>query len=314
MRTDFAKMAEGRWRQLLPALGIDSRFLTGKHCPCPICGGKDRFRWDNQHERGGYVCGACGAGDGFNLVMKTSGKSFKEVAEQVSNLLGHRVTFTPQGEDEADARNRAAMRRVWGEAMPIDENDPAAKYVTRRLGGPWFSPSLRYHPAMWHDGRRHPAMLAKIITHDDRAANIHVTYLTEQGHRANIDPAKKVMQGKLPDGCAIRLSDAAPVMGVAEGIETAMSASLMFDVPVWACVNGGLLAKWIPPEVAERVIVFGDNDENYTGQAKAYHLANRLEVQFKRKVTVMIPPRAGTDWNDQIDEEGAAPQRLTVVK
>jgi phage/plasmid primase-like uncharacterized protein len=36
--------AHGRWREILPALGIDGRFLTGKNCPCPMCGGRDRFR------------------------------------------------------------------------------------------------------------------------------------------------------------------------------------------------------------------------------------------------------------------------------
>lgn len=87
-------------------------------------------------------------------------------------------------------------------------------------------------------------------------------------------------------------------MGVAEGIESAISAAILYDMPVWACINGGLLSKWIPPEVAEEVHIFGDNDANYTGQAKAYHLANRLEVQHKRKVTLVFPPIVGHDMND----------------
>ena len=113
-----------------------------------------------------------------------------------------------------------------------------------------------------------------------------------------ITPAKKVMPGKLPPGCAIRLGPIKSVMGVAEGIETAISAAIMYDMPVWACVNGTLLSQWIPPDGVEQVTVFGDNDGNYTGQAKAYILANRLEVQYKRRVTVMLPPVPGQDWND----------------
>jgi len=70
-------------------------------------------------------------------------------------------------------------------------------------------------------------------------------------------------------------------------------------MPVWACVNGILLSQWIPPQGVERVVVFGDNDANYTGQSKAYQLANRLEVQFKLSTTVAIPEMIGTDWNDQ---------------
>jgi len=102
----------------------------------------------------------------------------------------------------------------------------------------------------------------------------------------------------LPEGCAIRLAPAAGIMGVAEGIETAISASLLFDMPVWACINASLLAKWIPPDIAKVVYVFGDNDLTYTGQAAAYRLANRLAVQFKLGVEIRIPDLPGTDWND----------------
>jgi putative DNA primase/helicase len=77
-------------------------------------------------------------------------------------------------------------------------------------------------------------------------------------------------------------------------------------------VNGNLLAKWQPPEIAKEIVIFGDNDENFTGQAKAYHLANRLEVQFKRKAFVMIPPHAGQDWNDHL--RAASGHGLRVIK
>jgi putative DNA primase/helicase len=89
-------------------------------------------------------------------------------------------------------------------------------------------------------------------------------------------------------------------------------------MPVWACVNGNLLAKWMPPEIAQEVTIFGDNDKSFTGQAKAYQLANRLELQYKRKVSVILPPNPDTDWADVWDEKRrlittAAPQ-LRVVK
>jgi putative DNA primase/helicase len=141
-------------------------------------------------------------------------------------------------------------------------------------------------------------MLAKITGADDKPVNLHVTYLTKDGQKADVIPNRKVLPGSLPEGCAIRLAPAAGIMGVAEGIETAISASILFDMPVWACVNASLLAKWIPPEIAKFVYVFGDNDLTYTGQAAAYKLANRLAVQFRRGVAVAIPDLPETDWND----------------
>jgi putative DNA primase/helicase len=37
------------------------------------------------------------------------------------------------------------------------------------------------------------------------------------------------------------------VLGIAEGIETALSASILFNVPVWAALTEGLLQEWVPP-------------------------------------------------------------------
>ena len=30
--------ARGQWRAILPALGLDENFLTGRNGPCPVCG------------------------------------------------------------------------------------------------------------------------------------------------------------------------------------------------------------------------------------------------------------------------------------
>jgi putative DNA primase/helicase len=286
------EMARGNWKGLLPALGVDSKFLQNKHGPCPICGGADRFRWDDKNSGGGFICNQCGAGDGFDLVSRVTGKTFKEIADQIATILGQSNDYKAPVRDPQEERNRLLMLRLWNESEPIlDGHNCVQRYLMNRCNTLWYSPFVRVH-------RERRLMVAKIVSHGDRAVNLHVTALTDDGRKADVTPAKRVMAGKLPDGCAIRLSPAAPVMGVAEGIETAISASLMFDMPVWACVNGTMLSKWVPPEVAEQITVFGDNDANYAGHAKAYHLANRLEVQFKRSVNVMIPPMIGTDWND----------------
>jgi putative DNA primase/helicase len=52
--------ARGRWRHILPALGIADNFLTGRNCPCPMCGGRDRFRFiDRLDADGMWVCNQC---------------------------------------------------------------------------------------------------------------------------------------------------------------------------------------------------------------------------------------------------------------
>nr|WP_254281973.1 primase-helicase zinc-binding domain-containing protein [Escherichia coli] len=65
--------ALGHWPRILPALGI--QVLKNRHQPCPVCGGSDRFRFDDREGRGTRYCNQCGAGDGLKLVEKVFGVS-----------------------------------------------------------------------------------------------------------------------------------------------------------------------------------------------------------------------------------------------
>jgi putative DNA primase/helicase len=66
--------AHDRWPEILSRFGIDRRFLRNRHGPCPVCGGKDRFRFDDLHGSGSHYCNQCGAsrghGAGIRLLIK----------------------------------------------------------------------------------------------------------------------------------------------------------------------------------------------------------------------------------------------------
>jgi putative DNA primase/helicase len=108
------------------------------------------------------------------------------------------------------------------------------------------------------------------------------------------------MPGELPKGGAVRLADAvedAP-LGIAEGIETALSASALFNMPVWSVLSAVGMRRWQPPSSGIRkIVVFGDNDRNFVGQTAAYDLAFRLDGEHF-EVEVKIPDAGGSDWND----------------
>lgn len=84
-------VAQGRWQNIiLPALGIEAPHNPRKHVPCPFCGGKDRFRFDDQDGRGTWFCNQCvpQAGDGFALVMKVRRLEFRDALKLVADALG----------------------------------------------------------------------------------------------------------------------------------------------------------------------------------------------------------------------------------
>ncbi|VTM37715.1 Zinc binding domain / DNA primase [Klebsiella quasipneumoniae] len=65
--SEISKQSVGKWEFILQSLGIRIP-EGGKHGPCPKCGGKDRFRFDNKDERGTWFCNHCGSGDGIDIV------------------------------------------------------------------------------------------------------------------------------------------------------------------------------------------------------------------------------------------------------
>ena len=44
---EITTQAVGKWDYIFQSLGIEVG--NGKHCPYPVCGGKDIFRFDNKN-------------------------------------------------------------------------------------------------------------------------------------------------------------------------------------------------------------------------------------------------------------------------
>jgi putative DNA primase/helicase len=125
---------------------------------------------------------------------------------------------------------------------------------------------------------------------------VHVTYL-EHGQKLEARAPRKLL-GPLTgrEGCAVRLMPAGDVLGVAEGIETALSAAAIDGVPVWAAINASLLAKFEPPPGVKTLRIYADRDE--AGLAAACRLMERL--QSRVQLQVRIPTAPANDWNDQL--------------
>lgn len=302
--TEIAEIARGKWRLLLPALGVPKEAMTLKHSSCPFCGGKDRYRWCDYQGSGSWICNQCGKGDGFDLAVRLTGVSFGTLSIKIRDMLGAGRGPHIELRNEADDF-RAKIKSIWAETIQPKRGSPVGLYLQRRVPGLTSSNGLREHPALYNPATicRYPAMIAMVYGPDGQPANLHCTFLTPDGHKVITEPAKRVLRGPLPDGCAVRLGPVVQTetMGIAEGIESALSASVLNDgLPVWSALNGALLAKWAPPPMVKNVHIFADNDASYTGHAKAYALANRLVVQFKIRALVHMPNEPG-DWNDALN-------------
>lgn len=290
--------ARGRWFGILRQFGLDERYLRNKHGPCPICDGKDRFRWDDKDGSGSYYCSQCGPGDGMALLMRYTGLDFAGAAKAVDEIVNNVQHVEPK--PKADPRLR--LRKAHSGLGDMSGINPVRMYLRSRGLKP--AQATQYHPSMtyFEDGRQagaYPAMLHMLHSANGEPLTYHVTYLTRDGSKAPVSAPRKVLPPVAPlAGGAIRLAPSGPVLGIAEGIETALAASALDGIPVWAAYSATLLEQWRAPEGVVRVVVYGDHDESYTGQAAAYALAKRLRHEGYA-VTVRIPERVG-DWADEV--------------
>ena len=146
-------------------------------------------------------------------------------------------------------------------------------------------------------------MAAKVTDSDGHGVSVHKTYIMPDGQPASVSPRKMLTSGSIPPGSAIRLTEPAESMGIAEGIETAMSASILTGVKTWSAISASMLKQFQPPKICTFLTIFADNDVNFTGQSASYELARRLKMTNpEMRIEVRVPPQVG-DWNDVLKEE-----------
>ncbi len=310
MVEDVMKAANGKWPSLLLSLGFSERVVSGKHGPCPMCEGKDRFRMIDLEGGCKWICNQCGGGDAMNLVQLAMNMTFQQAADKVRPMVcGASYSTAPKKPDSA------AIKRLIGRLMDswraAQNKDELSRYLEARgLPREAFNQAdLRVGKVDHYDedGKNTGSvntMLARIITPQNRTVALHKTYFLPEGRQKKISKVASTIAGG-----AIRLFNAkdAETLIVAEGIETALAARYLCKVrgrgvfPAWATISASGMKKIAIPKSVKHVIIMADNDASFTGQAAAYDLANRLVVRDKRTVEVFYPKQVDTDWLDYLN-------------
>lgn len=167
------------------------------------------------------------------------------------------------------------------------------------------TPDLLFHPDLTYYAARTawPAMIAVLRGADGAAIGLHRTYLARDGLGKAPIAKPKMMLGDVLSG-AVRLG--APVqrsLGVSEGIETAIAASLLFRMPVWPTLSTSGMRGFGWPAGVDRLVIFAD--AGLAGEAAALHLAERaastgLASRIER-------PLHGDDFADDLRRGVKAP-------
>ena len=221
-------------------------------------------------------------------------------------------------QEQADQweRNRQYLTKLWEGAQPLTTTCAAGIYLDRRGLLVPETEALRFVPRLdyWQEGQclgTYPAMLGAVTDPAGELVTIHRTYLTTDGAKAPVPTVKKlcpaagVMRGaSIKIGQPSRRPDGRLGIGVCEGIETGIAATILSGVAVWPCVSTSGLMGFEVPEGVGNLYIFADHDESGAGQEAAAKLGKRTAMQGVI-TRILTPPTVG-DWNDELITRGAA--------
>lgn len=300
------------WPRILESLGVPRDILdSNRHHPCPSCGGRDRFRLIDA-EDGVWLCNQCRpkAGSGFDLLMLLHGWDFKVALREVRKTIGtvepvsdwHRVN---EERKRVEKRNNALawIKKLWGGGRSI-KGTPAEAYIHNRgLAILPVDARFTHTTGVGFEGVQ-PCMITAIRNERGLIVALHRTFITEDGLKAVVGEGNSNKQLTTPvgtvTGAAARVSEwSGGVLGVAEGIETALAAREQFNIPVWACISAHGLESFMVPKGVSDLRIFGDRDEGGRGQEAAFKLAARYPLISG----VHLPVEVG-DWLDVLNKGG----------
>lgn len=334
--------AIGRWPEILTASGIDPVFLKRTHGPCPFCGGKDRWRFDNKDGRGTGFCAQClPGGDGFSILARhlrmDIRKDFGRLLAIVAGILGIKAktsngNINSNGNSKPPPANRARenhqartlLKKTMSGTLPLTHSQaaPARRYLCNRglsaiLTDLPRGKVLRYHATLpyWHNGREYghfSAIVAIVQGANGQAVTLHRTFLSADGWQANVPGSTKKLMTAVSAGSsrggAIRLYQATDTLALAEGIETALAIRAATGTPVWSVISASFMQSIVIPEQITRVEIWADLDRSGAGQQAAAALAQRLS-RTGRQCKVIIPAgsiangQKSLDWLDIFNQQ-----------
>lgn len=302
--TETVKQACGHWPHILPALGV--KVIKNHHQACPVCGGSDRFRFDDKEGRGTWFCNQCGAGDGLKLVEKALGLSAGDAAKQVNAVTGNLSPVAPEALAAMDADTDASRKAAAELAATLMEKTRTATgnaYLTHK-GFP-DRECLMLTASHKTGGVSYCTGDMVVPLYDDSGILVNLQLI-------NADGLKRTLKGGQVKGTCHLIEgqkQAGKRLWIAEGYATALSVQQLTGETVMVALSSvnllslASLARHKYP--ACQIVLAADRDLNGDGQTKAAAAAKACEG------LVALPPVFG-DWNDAHIQQGEAVTRKAL--
>ena len=289
-----AEAAKGNWATIFSHYGLSPSKRHSKE-ECPFCGRKGTFRISPERiSYGGYIC-SCSAGNGFQLIQQVTGKQFAEVAKEIDEILG--VSYE---KPKVKPHIITAIDR-WPNLSPVKGTDGHKYLNTRGINViPRRGVKFGYEQV---NGKRYGCLYSVAVNNAGEPCYVHQTFL-DGDKKAEIPnyPTRKLTTIKqTEDSIAIRLDNSDKVLGIAEGIESALSAKQRFKVPVFSTINTAFIKRFKAPAGVERLMIFADSDKNGAGHAAAFECAHKNMMAKNDLIQVIVRWAKFGDMNENFN-------------
>ena len=299
MTGDIFELLENRKVEALVSLGVDETVFNGRHQPCPVCGGKDRFRWDEKYPTPA-ICNQCGKKGWVKFASDVCDISYRDLAFRLKDIYGEimNTTVTKIDNNSSTERARRRVHKILDDPKPI-AGTIAEEYLHSRnlsidlMGEDYFyKPLLEYwdtsNPSNPVSKGHVPALVGKIRDCNGEVVGVQVTYLAA-GQNGIRKKRKTITFAPYRGGGIWITPKKSESIIVSEGLETCLAYEILAKSgsTLVAALDEGGLCDFKPPEWVKSIEILGDPDESFVGQAAAYILAKQLS--HISEVRVRIP-------------------------
>ncbi|HAS0798598.1 TPA: DUF927 domain-containing protein [Enterobacter hormaechei subsp. xiangfangensis] len=285
---EVKRQAAGSWESLLPQCGVTVP-PKGRHGPCAICGGSDRFHYIDDHGGGEWHCRQCDEpnhGDGLDLIARSQGITITAAAQKVSSVLGG-DTRTPEPKPAREKPQTDIAGKVA--ALTAKASPGQSVYLT--------SKGLQCPFPMLSDG----SLL--LVLKNGAGATTGAQVIKPDGSKRLV--AGTVKKGSFGVVNSVELTE---TVIIAEGLATALSVQQFRpDATIIAAIDAGNLLP-VAQVMRQRypdaqIIIAADNDikpgEPNTGKSAAEKAAKAVSGR------VALPQsEEKADWNDFHQQHG----------
>lgn len=338
----------GGWRAVYSAYPslMHAFDKKGKEVPCPKTGGgKTKFSFFKDadirgaafhRDEGGLADGIdviawienVSKSQAMDIIVQICGGDLSSITPALVNQTRNAIVQSQVISPDESAKRKANIDKIWSGVCSILDT-PAQTYLRSRgiKGDPASWKNLFYHSRLSYkedDNKpwtQHPGMLAIVRDTDAKPLTLHRTFLADDGNgKAKVSRQKMMMaQPRSLKGACIQIdhpvnTPSGKLIGISEGIETALSVREATGCPMWVGISDRIMEQVLFPDDVKIIIVWADIEPSGAGLRAAETLRRIWEP---KGVTVIVEAphfmnREKVDWNDVYQEIGSRGFTLTM--